>query len=278
MLQEKPYLNLLDESFPGIKANILRCEKLGYPWISRPFQKLEKGKALAHVGLLDIPLYVNGSSYPTVALHAICTQASHRSQGLAMQLILEALQYAKERYECVILFTEIPKLYEKLLFRYVQEYRFHMSCRQPKGAQTLRSVISPADDPLFLRLFCDRDPVSRNLWIEDKGLIGSFNALFSTYPIYWSLYYSAAFDGFISYQLRDKTLHLFDIVAKKLPSLDLILDHLPAEIEEIYFYFSPDRFTDDVISEPFLYDNGYLMVYGNWPQEKPFMIPPLARC
>src|SRR5208282_2686701 len=128
---------------------------------------------------------------------------------------------------------------------------------------------------LFLRVFREREPASNRLWIKDTGAIASFNALFATYPTYWSLYYSPAIDGFISYRLEDKTFHLLDVVASKMPSLDVILSHLPTAIDEIYFYFSPDRLTDKATLEPYLYDNGHLMVYGTWPRVHPFMISPL---
>ena len=82
---------------------------------------------------------------------------------------------------------------------------------------------------------------------------------------------------FIFYLLEDKTLHLFDIVANNIPSLDLILDHLPSPIDQIYFYFSPDLLTNAAVSEPYLYDNGHLMIHGNFPSIKPFMISPLSR-
>ena len=32
-------------------------------------------------------------------------------------------------------------------------------------------------------------------------------------------------DGFFSFQLEGRTLHLFDVVARQLPSLESILDH-----------------------------------------------------
>lgn len=34
MTEKNGFFNLLEESFPGIKANIGRCEALGFPWIS----------------------------------------------------------------------------------------------------------------------------------------------------------------------------------------------------------------------------------------------------
>lgn len=278
VLKKRPHLNLLEESFPGIMANIIRCENIGFPWESTPFLKEEKGEILSHVGFLEYPMLVEGRWCKVAALHAICTKVTHRGQGLASELILEALEKAKKCYEFVVLFTEIPKFYEKLSFHCVQEYRFRLACRWPKGSQSLRPVISPEDNALFIRSFHERTPVSNHLWIKDNGSIASFNTLFATYPTYWSLYYSPSMNCIISYLLKDKTLHLFDIIANEIPSLDLILDHLSTEIEEIYFYFSPDRLTNAAVAEPYLYDHGYLMAYGNWPNVKPFMISPLSRC
>lgn len=276
---EKPYLKLLDESFPGIRNNIIRCEALGFSWeASKLFTKEEKGKALSHAALLECPMLIDGRWLTVGALHGICTQADHRGQGLASKLIQEALQWAKGHCDIVLLFTEIPAFYEKLSFQCVPEHRFHLSHPHSKGTKPLRPLTVPQDNPLFLRCFHEREPLSNHLWIKDNGLIASFNTLFATYPAYWSLYYSPAIDGIISYQLENKTLHLFDIVAGKIPSLDVILDHFPSEIDDIYFYFSPDRFTEEAIPEPYLYDHGHLMIHGPWKISHPFMIPPLSRC
>jgi hypothetical protein len=57
-------------------------------------------------------------------------------------------------------------------------------------------------------------------------------------------------NGVLSYLLEGKTLHLFDIIATKIPSIDVILDHMPTEIDEIYFYFSPDLLTSAATAEP----------------------------
>jgi len=284
MFQEFTYANLLEESFPGMKSNISRCEILGFPWASKPFFKEEKGEVLAHVGFLEYPMLIEGQWHKAGALHAICTKATHRGRGLASQLIQEVLKWAKDQYEFVVLFTEIPKFYEQLSFKSVQEYRFHLTCKRPSGTKSLQPLTFPDNNDLFLRCFQNRSPVSNRLWVKDTGTLASYNTLFATFPIYWSLNYSPAIDGILSYQLEDKTLHLFDIIASEIPSLDMILDHIPAAIDEIYFYFSPDLLTNAAIAEPVCCDkknmdfSGYLMAHGNWPKCKPFMISPLSRC
>ncbi len=278
MFKKKAYLNLLEDSFPGIKANITRWEALGFIWSSMPFLKEENGEFVSHVGLLEYPLLIEGRLCKVGALHAVCTKVTHCNQGLASKLIQEALNWAKDHYEFVILFTEIPLFYEKLSFQCIQENRFHLPCQHIKGSKSLTPVISPKDNSLFIRSFKERAPISNHVWMKDSGTIASFNALFATYPIYWSVYYSSSIDGFISYLLEDKTLHLLDIVASKIPSLELILDHFSTPIDEIYFYFSPDLLTKTASSELYLYDNGHLMIHGNFPSSKSFMISPLSRC
>jgi hypothetical protein len=223
-------------------------------------------------------MLIEGRWYRAGAIHAICTKTSHRGRGLASQLIQEALAWAKKEYELVILFTEIPKFYEKLSFQSIQEYRFLLKCERPKGTKPLKPLTAPQDLPLFLDCFQNRAPLSNHVWVKDLGVIAAFNTLFATYPTFWSLSYSSSIQGIISYQLEGKTLHLFDVIASQIPSLELILDHLPTEIEEIYFYFSPDRLTSSAIPEPYLYDKGHFMMYGTWPATKPFMISPLSRC
>lgn len=282
--EKNVYLNFLEESFPNLKNNILRCEKLGFQWESSPFFKKEGDEFLAHAGFLEYPMLIEGRLYQAGALHAVCTKSTHRGQGFASELIQEALSWAKKLYAFVILFTEIPKFYEKLSFKHVQEYRFHLKCHRTKGFRRLIPITAPQDIPLFVRCFHNRIPNSNHLWTKDNGNITAFNALFATYPTFWSLYYSLSIDGLVSWLVEDKTLHLFDIIVHKIPTLDLILEHLPQDIDEIYFYFSPDLLTKDAIAEPVLCDNklvdfsGHLMVHGNWPIVKPFMIPPLSRC
>jgi hypothetical protein len=221
---------------------------------------------------------IEGAWHKLGAMHGICTRSDYRGQGLATELIQEALEWSKGHLDAVFLFTEIPAFYEQMSFNRVQEYRFHLPGPHPKGSQSLRPIMAPQDNGLFIRCFHERQPLSNRLWIEDHGLIASFNALFATYPSYWSLYYNSAIDGFISFEIKDKTLHLFDVVASAIPTLEIILDHLPQEIDDIYFYFSPDRFTEEAIAEPYLYDSGHLLVHGSWKLAKPFMISPLSRC
>lgn len=256
----KSYLPLLEEAFPGIKTTMTRCEELGIVWggKGRIFVKEEEGKAVCHVGYYEASALIEGTWCKIGALHAICTLSSCRNLGYASQLIIEALQWAKERASIVLLFTDIPKFYTRLSFQEIQEYRFRLLCNHKQGNAVLKQMHIPSDKELFLRCFREREPLSYRFWIKDTGDIASFNTLYSSYPTFNNLYYSSVFDGLISFVLENKTLHLFDVIAKKLPSLEVILEHFPSPIEEVFFYFSPDRLTSLTIPEPYFMMEGIL--------------------
>jgi GNAT superfamily N-acetyltransferase len=281
MPTEKPYANLLEASFPGIKSTIARCEALGFSWeelCGRVFVKETGGEVVSHVAALSCRVLLDKRWHKMVSLHAVCTKKDHRGQGLASDLLLEVLQWAKHNSDFQILFTEIPAFYERLGFASIKEQRFGLKQSFRQGTKLFSALSTPKDDDLFLRCFRERAPLSQRCWIEDRGEIASFTTLFGTYPSYWSLYYCPEFDGFLSWFFEDKTLHLLDIVATKLPSLEQILEYLPQEINQIYFYFPTDSLDVKTTPEPHLYDKGQLMVHGSFPLKEPFMIAPLSRC
>jgi hypothetical protein len=84
MLEKRPYLDLLEEAFPGITANIKRCETIGFPWKSTPFLKEEKGEILSHVGFLEYPMLIKGRLCKVAALHAVCTKVTHRGSWFSI--------------------------------------------------------------------------------------------------------------------------------------------------------------------------------------------------
>lgn len=283
MTHEKPYANLLEESFPGIKSTIARCEALGFSWedlCGRVFVKEKDGDVISHVAVLQCRALIDNRWHKIAALHAVCTKKDHQGRGVASALSLEVLQWAKDNSDFQILFTEIPSFYERLGFAAIQEHRFALKQSFRKGSKLFSALTAPKDDDLFLRCFREREALSQHFWIEDRGEIASFTTLFGkwVYPSYWSLYYCPEFDGFLSWFFDDKTLHLLDVVAAKLPSFEQIIEYLPQDINEVYFYFPADRLGIETTAEPHLYDKGHLMVRGVLPIKDPFMIAPLSRC
>ena len=92
------------------------------------------------------------------------------------------------------------------------------------------------------------------------------------------LHYSAVLDCLAVFELAGSELSLYDVVATEMPSLDSLLSQIPAPIEAVRFYFSPERFDIETSSEPYRFDGDYFMVRGPFAAEsRTFMIPPPAR-
>ena len=99
MVEKENYLNLLEESFPGLKTNILHGEMAGFRWESRPFLKKLGKEICSHVGCLEYPMLIEGHRYKAGGLHAICSKITHRGQGLASELIHEVIAWTKKHYD-----------------------------------------------------------------------------------------------------------------------------------------------------------------------------------
>ncbi|MFZ4099825.1 MAG: GNAT family N-acetyltransferase [Chlamydiia bacterium] len=278
MAQEIDIFHLLEESFPGVTATLRRCAELGFPEEYRPFILEDRGKLVSHVGYHEYPIWTYGRRRAFGALTAICTEAHHRGQGLATALIQQAMAWAQDRgVEGVVLFSEIPQFYTRASFRVIQEYRFRLPFRSTGGSRQLSPLVSPRDDELFARCIRNRSPLSEVVWVEDFGQMACFSALFGSDPAYKLLAYSPHLDVILSLKMEGRSLHLLDIIGARIPSLQEILDHIPTEVEEIFFYFPPDKLTRDALPEPHLIDGNHLMVRGAWPSTEPFMVPLLSR-
>src|SRR5262245_2283674 len=111
MTREKPYAKLLEESFPGIKSTIDRCEALGFSWedlCGQVFLNEIDGEIVSHVAVISCRVLFDKKWLKMAALHAVCTKKEHQGQGIASALVHDVLQWAKNKSDFQILFTEIP--------------------------------------------------------------------------------------------------------------------------------------------------------------------------
>jgi hypothetical protein len=87
-------------------------------------------------------------------------------------------------------------------------------------------------------------------------------------------------DVIVCCELDGPRLKLFDVVGPRLCSLADIVNRIPQCIDEVEFYFSPDRFKVQTHAVPHLFaGDSHLMVRGSFDAEsEAFMIPRSARC
>jgi ribosomal protein S18 acetylase RimI-like enzyme len=285
-----PHLaGLFGRVWPTLPGAVDRAAALGFPWaaVSRPFVRREPGRAVAHVGLIEVPLVIEGRDRRAGSIHAVCTDPEARGRGFATALMREAPAACDTRYETVLLTTSIPALYERLGFRSVREHAFagSLPARRRAGPEP-RPLTTAADDVALLRRLLDaRVPVSRRLGATEDGTIFVVGLLL-TWGDLSRVRYLPALDAVAVYEVLERTLVLYHVLGANIPSLDALAGAIGAEADRVVVLFAPDQL--DTALEPQAWDATRaasigaaefveLMVRGPLPVGGPFMLPTLSR-
>ena len=72
---------LLGRVWPALPPAIARAEALGFWWadVSTAFARHEGPRAIAHVGVIALPLILDGRPCTVASIHAVCTDPERRS-------------------------------------------------------------------------------------------------------------------------------------------------------------------------------------------------------
>jgi GNAT superfamily N-acetyltransferase len=219
---------LLGRVWPALPAVAARAAALGFRWadVSTPFVRWQGDRAIAHVGVIDLPLVIDGRRVHVGSVHAVCTDPALRGQGHCRALLEEALAFCDARYETVVLTTLIPDLYAKFGFRPLREHGFVRrvtSLRPARCAPPLRalSVDAPDDVRLLRRLLARRAPVSGRVGSLEEGTV-LIVALLLTWGDFSRVHHHEALDVVTVHAVRDRTLLLYDVVGPTLPPLEAV--------------------------------------------------------
>lgn len=270
--------DLLETTFPGISKTAQSIRELGTSWegASTPFIYFLNDLAIAHVGVLEIPMLLMGQPVTVGGIHGVCTRPEFRRCGYYRSCMEAALNYCDSCYETLILTTAQPELYLPFGFRVIEEHAFVNQCVSTDYTEGFRvlNLQTSSDRKMLHRLLDEREPVSNIVGVISEKAVFCFNE--GNRP----LHYAEDLDTIVVMEIEGKQLKLFDIVGKELCSLASILERLPQPINEVVLYFSPDRF--DINAQPFphrLEGDSQLMVRGSFAAEaQAFMLPHSARC
>jgi len=286
---EPRLLALLGRVWPALPPAIARADALGFSWaaVSTPFVHYEGDRAVAHVGVIELPLVIGGRHRMVASIHAVCTDADRRRQGHARALMEAALAHCRVRYGTVVLTTLIPEFYTRLGFRTVTEHAFIRPLATPPPPGGGRRLAENAEDArLLTRLLAGRTPVSERLGSLEAGTVFVF-ALLLGWGDFSRACYHAALDVVTVHEVVGRTLVLYDVVGATLPPLNELLEAIGADADRVVTLFVPDRFGSGFRPEPWdraraaaLGDEGFagLMARGALsPGADAFMLPPLTR-
>ena len=280
---------LLDAIFPGIARTTEAMDRYGCPWheCSMPFVCWSEGMPVAHVGVLEIPLVVQGQEMTVAGLHAVCTDPEHRRRGLARQLLERALSYVDGKFAASLLFADDPRIYEGHGFRVAPQSRFACDLDlMPQGAESggelsadggFRRADLASDDARFAELLERRVPVSRRLGSLRSDYLAHANLELG--GLVDALWYCDELDAFAVFARQDCALMLFDVIARRLPAIDELVARIDPAIRVLRFGFTPELFVPQAKLTIEELPDDTLMLRGDWPDfDRPIRFPYLAHC
>ena len=266
-----------------------RADALGFRWtdVSTPFVRWGGDRAIAHVGVIEVPLLLEGRRVRVGSIHAVCTDPDLRRRGHCRALLEEALAFCDARYETAMLTTLIPDLYAKFGFRTLQEHTFVRALAAPRPARAASaprglSADAPDDVALLRRLLAERTPVSARVGSLEEGTV-LVVALLLTWGDFSRVHHHEALDVVTVHEVHDRTLVLYDVVGRTVPPLERLTECIDAD--RVVVLFPPERLGEGFVAEPWdparakslgYGDDTVLMVRGPFV-ESPFMLQPLSR-
>lgn len=287
-MRERVYA-LLDTGFPRLAERIRIARRLGAVWedVSTAFVAFDGDVAVAHAGVIEIPMVIGGRRRGMAGIHAVCTGPDHRGRGHARAVMEEALRHVDARFDVAMLTTAIPDMYTRFGFRTIEESVFVAtlrSDREGKGSGPFPAPLPVREgdaDSLrtAARLLAARQPVSMTLASVDPGWLFLIDEVLGSHGLE-RLHYAPHLDALLAYEIEGGTLRLLDIVAADLPSLGDVLACIDEPFDRVEVHFTPDRLMHGTAqftarpSDP----RDRLMVRGSFDVAGPLKLSPLARC
>ncbi len=270
---------VLASAFPSLPVKIDAARALGFDWDSTttPFVEIVDDRIVSHVGVLDVPLRLDGRAVRVAGIHAVCTLPAYRRRGCYRRAMERALAFVEPRWELAQLYTDAPELYVPFGFRVVTTRRWEAD-RTASGPEPERArrVDPVADLPDLLAALARRTPLSHRYASVDDGWLFGIDALLSTgdLSLVWRV---PALDAFVAGRVEGECFTLCDVIALALPDWSALSARLPGR-GPVQLRLTPDRFPDAHARLLGPADDGCYMVRGPFPLEgQDFAVPPLCQ-
>jgi predicted N-acetyltransferase YhbS len=273
-------LALLGRHWTRLPTAVDRARTWSADWYehSTPFLHVEAGRVIAHVGVLEIPVMLDGRPQTIAGVHAVCCDREHRGRGHVRALMQRALAWVDERWTTSVLWANDPAIYGRFGFVAREESIFVGPVRGGSSSSLRSLALDRPDDVAFLReRLARRTPLSERAGTAEPGWLALIDlALWSPGP---NLAYVPELECIVVYGVRERFLDLYDVIGEAIPPLHELARRLGPRIDTAVLYCSPDRLeAPGLVAEPTtLIDT--LMVRGRWPLAgQPFAFSPIARC
>lgn len=279
--------SLLETTFPGVGQGRVNADRFGVPWEagSTPFVVEDRGAVVAHVGLLEIPMRIEGRDVAAGGVHGVATHPQYRGRGYFRSLMEELLAYAAPRHDHLLLTTLHPEYFASFGFRTIAETIGVADDAQPPTTESRGIDLSdPNDLALIHRLIESRTPLSDDFGVGPERCCWGFVEFGST------IRYSDRWDVAAVAEVIDRTLRVYDVISRRVPSAAEIASMWAQPIDRTLFFVPTDKIAGPIRLLPHDLGGGpdaiepgtsnwVMMVRGPGPKVwSPVFLPRSARC
>jgi GNAT superfamily N-acetyltransferase len=242
----------------------------------QPYTFFDGDVAVANVSMFSMPLMMKQKMSKVAAVQSVMTHPEYRGKGLMKLLFEKMLLDIDAEFETALLLTEVPELYHPFGFRQVREHYFvapmkHVPKQGNPGARKL-DFFNEDDVRIVRDCFQNHTPISHHF----APLSHDSSFYLNMYRPYYheKLYYSEELNVVMVFKVEGGTLHLYDVIGKRLPSLEELCSQIPQPFSQIVFYFYPDLFNVPTF-EP-VATGSHLMVRGRFEVENDYFTLPIT--
>jgi len=207
-----------------------------------PFSFFDQGRVVASVCVYLLDVVLGGEKTRLAQVSGVGTSPKWRRQGLNRKLTEIGLSWAKDKQDGIFLFAdpEAAPFYEACGFQPLPEFleRGPVPPAQLRPGARKLTVSDPRDLDTIFRHAEGRAPVSTVF-----GVLNSRLLLFHTlYTLREDAYEIGDLECVIFFARKNGVLSIFDIVGKRIPTLEEIYPYLADRGDEVIeFHFSPDQ-------------------------------------
>lgn len=154
----------------GFVHAITRARAWGAEWceLSTPFVELVGRRVVAHVGVIELPLLLDGAHRRFAGIHAVCTDVSQRGRGRMRAAMTRALAHVDAHFDGALLWANDPAIYTRFGFVAREESMFVGPVRGGACEHVRPLSLADVDDLALLRAhLARRTSVSRRSDVVD---------------------------------------------------------------------------------------------------------------
>lgn len=226
-----------------------------------PFSYFQEGEIIANASANILRFIINHQIIPVVQIGTVMTKKEFRGQGLAGSLVKHIVEQYKDFTELIYLFPNENALdfYKNLGFKEINDqiYSIEMTPADIKYLLKKLNYHDDADRCLIQEL------ISKNKYFSQKFSVLDHQAISNWYCINIlgdCIYHCEALKALIFAKIKDRILHVYDIVSEECFSLELLKSiDFKEDYNRVIIHFTPLENDDlDFIFEP----NEPIMIYS----------------